>query len=91
MLQIRISWEKNVLSQTVGKWARIGVLGFFFNLLKNLVINFCWIGFVMEIYIICCVPSEQINEIADFLLLDRNSQKVKVEKVSCEHGQNYQY
>ena len=45
----------------------------------------------MEIYIICCVPSEQINEIADFLLLDRNSQKVKVEKVSCERGQNYQY
>ena len=45
----------------------------------------------MEIYIICCVPSKQINEIADFLHPDRNSQKVKAEKVSCEHGENYQY
>ena len=30
----------------------------FFNLLENLVINFNWIWYIMEIYIICCVSSQ---------------------------------
>ena len=30
----------------------------FFNLLKDLAINFYWICSIMKIYIICCVASE---------------------------------
>ena len=41
---------------------------FFFNLLKNLVINFYWICSIMKIYIICCVPA-QIPYLGKFLFL----------------------
>ena len=36
------------------KWAKT----FFFNVLKNFVINFYWICSMTKIYIICCVPAQ---------------------------------
>ena len=51
--------EKNFLPPKLGKvnqnWAKNRV---FFNLLKNLVINFYWICSIMKIYIICCAPAQ---------------------------------
>ena len=40
----------------------------YFNLLKNLVINFYWICFLMKIYIVFCVPA-QIPYLGKFLFL----------------------
>ena len=46
------------------KWAKNG----FFNLLKNLVLNFHRIWSIMKIYIIYCVPA-QIQHLGKFLFL----------------------
>ena len=47
--------EKKILPQKLAKWARNM---FFFNLLKNFVINFYLICSIIKIYFICCVPAQ---------------------------------
>ena len=42
----------------LGKWTKNGPKTRFFDLLKNLVINFYWICSIMKIYIIFCVPAK---------------------------------
>ena len=43
-------------------WPKRGEIGpkilFFFNLSKNLVINFFWVYSLRKVYIICCVPAQ---------------------------------
>ena len=59
----------------------------FYNLLKNLVINFYWICSTMKIYIICCVPA-QIPYLGKFLF-QRNgpecSQPIRLQDFSINH------
>ena len=47
------------------KWAKNR---FFFNIMKNFVINFYWIYFIIKTYIICCVPAN-IPCLGKFLFL----------------------
>ena len=51
---------KKFLPPNLGKWTKNcwTKSRVFWNLLKNLVINFQWIHSVMKIYIICCVPAQ---------------------------------
>ena len=49
--------EKTFLPLKLGKWTKNGPkIVCFFDLLKNLVINFYWICFIMKTYIVICVP-----------------------------------
>ena len=52
------SEKKIFLPQNWEKGPKMGQKQGFFNLLENLVINFYWIWYIMEIYIICCVPTQ---------------------------------
>ena len=61
--------RKICLPQELWKWTKNGPKTFFFfNLLKNFVINFYWICSVIKIYFICCVPV-QIPYLGKFLFL----------------------
>ena len=51
-----IVWKNFFLSQKLGKWAKNS---FFFNLKKNLVINFHWMYSIINFFIICCVPRQR--------------------------------
>ena len=51
----RVFGKKTFLLQNLGKWAKNKV---FFNLKKNLLINFHLICSIMKAYIICCVPAQ---------------------------------
>ena len=50
--------EKFFLPPKLGKWTENRPKQCFLSLLKNIVINFCWICSVIKIYIICCVPAQ---------------------------------
>ena len=67
------SEKKLFLPQNWEKGPKMGLKQGFFNLMENLVINFYWIWYIMEIYIICCVPA-QIPYLEKFLFL-RNGPK----------------
>ena len=59
----------------------------FLNLLKNMVINFYWICFIMKIYIICCVPG-QIPYLEKFLFLKygpKCSQPIRLQDFLINH------
>ena len=64
----RFSERKFFLPQNWEKRPKMGQKHGFFNLLKNLVINFYWIWSIMEIYITCCVPA-QIPYLGKVLIL----------------------
>ena len=49
-------WRKKILPPRLGKWTKNGPKHVFFNLLKNLIINVCWI--CSKIYIMCSVPAQ---------------------------------
>ena len=85
---------KKFFPQKLGKWTKNRPkAGFFFNLLKNLVINFYWIRSIMKVYIICSVPAEipylgkffswdrakmfSVNHIAGFLKLFLQNKLIK--------------
>ena len=49
---------KIFLPENLGKWTKNGPKTGFLNLLKCLVINFCWVCSLMKTYIICCVLAQ---------------------------------
>ena len=53
----RFSGEKKICPQNWENGPKMGQKQGFWNLLKNLVINFYWICYKMKMYIICCVPA----------------------------------
>ena len=55
--QSQIFWKKFFCPQNWENEPKMGQK-LFLNLLKNLVVNFYWVCFLMRIYIICCVPAQ---------------------------------
>ena len=55
---------------------KLGQKQFLFNLLKNLLINFYWICFIMKSYIICCV-SRKIPYLVKFLFHNMSEKWLK--------------
>ena len=71
----------NVCPQNCKDDPKTGQKQDFLNLLKNVVINFCWICSIMKMYIIWCVPA-QIPFLGKFLFLrygPKCSQPVKLQ------------
>ena len=69
------------------KVPKMGQKQCFFNLLKNLVINFYWILSVMQIYVICWVPA-QISYLGKFLFLrygPKCSQPIRLQDFLINH------
>ena len=71
----------NVCPQNCKDGPKTGQKQDFLNLLKDVVINFCWICSIMKMYIIWCVPA-QIPFLGKFLFLrygPKCSQPVKLQ------------
>ena len=79
--------QKKFLPQKLRKWTKNGPELSFFNVLKNLIINFYWICSLMKIYITFCVPT-QISYLGKFLFLrygPKYSQPIQLQDFLINH------